>query len=193
MHAKSHKPLYIYPYGIDPTIYTYTDAAHDLYPDSISHTGVSVFIGEAGACMYSRSIKQKCVTDSSTGAEVVAAGDGIHISQYFRLILEEFGVTCRVVQYQDNMSCIALVRSGCSSWDKKDRHIVRRINILNEHFENIDNKAIFVWCETAWMVADGLSKDLHGIAFEVSENILMGHEVGNIGEYGSRLKKSIIH
>lgn len=190
MHAKSHKPLYIYAYGIDPTIYTYTDAAHDVYPDSMSHSGLCVFIGEAGGSMYSRSGKQKCVTDSSTGAEVVAAGEGIHISQYFRLILAEFGITCKVVQYQDNMSCIALVEAGCTSYDKKDRHIVRRINILTEHFNSIDNNAIMVWCETAWMVADGLSKDLHGVSFNISENILMGHEIGDVGDYGVRNKKN---
>jgi hypothetical protein len=189
MRVKSHKPLYIYAYGVDPIIYTYTDAAHDVYPDSMSHTGVSVFLGSAGGCMYSRSGKQKCVTDSSTGAEVVAASDGIHISQYFRLILAEFGIICKVVQYQDNMSCIALVEAGCSSYDKKDRHIVRRINILTEHFKNDDNKATMVWCETAWMIADGLTKDLHGISFDISENILMGHVIGEVGEYGIRVKK----
>jgi hypothetical protein len=193
MRAKSNKPMYIYAYGIDPTIYAYTDAAHDVYPDSISHTGVSVFIGKAGACMYSRSNKQKCITDSSTGAEVVAAGDGLHISQYFRMILAEFGIVCRVVHYQDNMSCIALVESGCSSYDKKDRHIIRRINILNEYFNEDSNNAIMCWCETAWMVADGLSKDLHGLAFDISENILMGHVVGDIGEYGTRLKRAVVH
>lgn len=193
MFVKSHKPMYIYAYGVDPVIYTYTDAAHDIYPDSMSQSAVSVFIGTAGACMYGKSGKQRCITDSSTSAEVVAAGDGIHISQYFRGVLAEFGVKCEIVQYQDNMSCIALIKAGCTSWDKRDRHIVRRINILHEHFDDMDNNAIIAWCETAWMVADGLSKDLHGIAFDISENILMGHPIGEVGDYGSRTKKPRIH
>jgi hypothetical protein len=190
MMCRAEKSMYIYAYGVDPTIYTYTDAAFDVYDDSVSHSGVSVFIGCAGAAMYSASNKQKCVTESSSAAETVAAGGGLHISQYYRCFLQEIGVQCNVVQYQDNRSCISLVRTGCTAWDKKDRHIVRRINYMKEYFDKVEHCAELLWCDTAWMIADGLTKDLHGIAFEINENILMGHAVGDVGDYGVKVEKT---
>lgn len=191
MQSKASKPVYIYGYGENPDIYVYADAAFDVYSDSISHGGISVFIGNAGGAMYSSSNKQKCVTDSSTAAEVVSAVNGMPIGQYFRQILVVFGVFCNVIHMEDNMSCIAMVKSGCVSWDKKDRHIVRKINLMHEYFEDVDNHAVMVWCDTAWMIADGQTKALHGPAFEISENVQMGHALGDIGDYGVRAAKAV--
>lgn len=191
MRCKSRKPVYIYGFGKDPDIYVYTDAAFDVYTNSVSHTGMSAFIGQAGGAMYCSSNKQKCVTDSSTAAEIVAAVGAMCIGQYYRGILAVFGIKCAVIHYQDNMSCIALVKSGCVAHDKKDRHIVRKINLMHEYFEDKENLAEMVWCDTAWMIADGLTKDLHGQGFDISENVLMGHPIGDIGEYGVRKTKSV--
>jgi hypothetical protein len=189
MQRRATKPIFIYGYGVDPDIYVYTDAAFDVYSDSISHGGLSVFIGNAGGAMHTSSNKQKCVTDSSTAAEVVSAVGGLNIGQYFKEILVVFNVKCNVIHLEDNMSCIAMVKSGCVSWDKKDRHIVRKINLMHEHFTDPENRAVMVWCDTAWMIADGQTKDLHGPAFDISENIQMGHPIGDVGDYGVRPAK----
>jgi hypothetical protein len=190
MRAQAQKPVYIYGHGDDPDIYVYADAAFDVYPDSHSHGGLSVFVGTAGGAVYNSSTKQKCITDSSTGAEIVSAVSGLNIGAYYRDILGEFGYKCRVIHYEDNMSCIALVDTGCVAHDKKERHMVRKINIMHEYFEKVENNAMMLWCDTAWMIADGLTKDLHGQAFEISENVLMGHPVGDTGDYGVRRTKS---
>jgi hypothetical protein len=190
MRHQAHKALHIYGIGDDPDIFVYADAAFDVYTDSHSHSGVCVFIGKAGGAMYCSSNKQKCITDSSTGAEIVAAVSALTIGAYYRDILAEFGYKCRVIHYEDNMSCIALVDSGSVAYDKKERHMVRKINIMHEYFQTVDNNAMMIWCDTAWMIADGLTKDLHAQAFEISENILMGHPIGDTGDYGVRYNKS---
>jgi hypothetical protein len=190
MRYRAQKPVYIYGFGEDPDIYVYADAAFDVYPDSHSHGGLSVFIGTAGGAMHNSSNKQKCITESSTGAEVVSAVNGLSIGAYYRDILKEFGYKCRVIHYEDNMSCIALVDTGCVAHDKKQRHMVRKINIMHEYFEDVENNAMMLWCDTAWMIADGLTKDLHGQAFEISEDVLMGHPLGDTGDYGVRRNKN---
>ena len=177
MICRRKKKLYISGFGKDPAIYMYTDAAFDVYSDSMSHSGLCVFIGNAGAAVYCCSNKQKCVTRSSTGAEIVAAESGLILGEYYRCVMSELGYECRVIQYQDNMSCICLVDTGYSQYDKKDRHTIRRINLMHDHFLDESHHAVMVWCETLRMIADGLTKDLHGTSFEVNENILMGHPV----------------
>ena len=185
MRDKADKSLNIYGHGRNPDIYIYTDAAFDVYSDSISHSGMSVFLGNAGGVMHSTSNKQKCVTRSSTEAEIVAAVEALAIGQYYQGILKEFGTESRIIHYEDNMSCISLTSTGCHSYDKKDRHIVRKINLMYEYYQDENNKAEMVWCDTHWMICDGLTKDLHAKSFEILENVLMGHPVGDIGGYGA--------
>ena len=182
MISRRDKRLHLYGFGKNPTVYMYTDAAFDVYCDSMSHSGRAVFIGDAGAAVYSSSNKQKCVTRSSTGAEIVAAESGLILGEYFRCLMKELKYDCEVIQYQDNMSCICLVDTGFNQYDKKDRHTIRRINLMHDHFEDTSHRARMVWCETKRMIADGLTKDLHGAAFEVSEDILMGYPVNIVYE-----------
>jgi len=47
--------LHIYGVGDTPDIYVYTNAAYNVYKDSISHSGLTVFIG----AMHCHSNKQK--------------------------------------------------------------------------------------------------------------------------------------
>ena len=64
--------------------------------------------------------KQKSVTRSSTEAEIVSAGDGMVIAQFYRYILGEFGCKTNVIHYEDNMSSMSLIASGCYAYDKKE-------------------------------------------------------------------------
>jgi len=157
-------------------IYIYTDAAFDVYRDSISHSGMSIFIGDAGGAMYCHSNKQKCVTRSSTEAEIVAAMEGLDIAQYYRAILGSLGYNASVIHYEDNMSSMSLISTGCYAYDKKDRHIVRKINYMHEYFEDIRNGAIMVWCPTHLMIGDLMTKDIHGSQFHDLESVTRGIE-----------------
>jgi hypothetical protein len=189
MHYKRKKPVYIYGYGANPNIYVYADAAFDVYANSVSHSGLCIFIGDAGGAMHCSSNKQKCVTDSSTAAEIVAAVGGLYIAQYYKDILAIFNIRCNVIHYEDNMSCISLAKTGCTSFDKKDKHIIRKINLMKRHFDDESMRASLEWCDTAWMIADSLTKDMHGAGFDINENILMGHPIGDIGDYGTKKNK----
>jgi hypothetical protein len=51
----------------------YVDAAFAIHSDSMSHTGVAVFVG--GALVYAASRKQKCTTKRPTESELVALTD----------------------------------------------------------------------------------------------------------------------
>lgn len=181
MILRKTKGLRIYGYG-EMIIYVYPDAAFDVYLDSKSHSGIAIFIGNAGAALYCSSNKQKCVTSSSTGAEVVAADAAIVPGAYYKDLLAELGIKCKVVYYEDNTSCITLVKTGCASYDRTSRHMIRKINLMHEYFEDPLNEATQLWCHTLDMCSDTLSKDKHGPSFGYQENILMGHEVEDILE-----------
>ena len=174
MYCKRHDAVHIYGIGANPTIYIYTDASYNVYKDSVSHSGMSVFIGNAGGAMYCHSNKQKCVTRSSTEAEIVSAVDGMVIAQFYRYILEDFGYKTDVIHYEDNMSSMSLIASGCYAYDKKDKHIVTKINYMHEYFEKKDNNARMIWCPTHLMIGDNMTKDLHGSLFHDMEKITMG-------------------
>lgn len=175
MYTKRMDAVHIYGIGDgDIIIYVYTDAAFDVYRDSISHSGMSIFIGEAGGAIYCHSNKQKCVTRSSTEAEIVAAIDGLDIAQYYRAILNALGYKATVIHYEDNMSSMSLISTGCYAYDKKDRHIVRKINYMHEYFEDKSNEATMVWCPTHLMLGDLMTKDMHGSQFSDLESVTRG-------------------
>jgi len=175
MLKQKHKPVLIYACGENPDIYVYHDAAFDVYPDSISHSGISVFIGNAGAAIYSCSGKQKCMTQSSTAAEIVAGERAVTLGDYFMSIMRVMGHQCSVIYYGDNLSMICLVETGCRSYDRTSRHMIRKINFLHAYYQEPDNHAILLYCNTKDMIADIGTKDLHGSDFNMKEDILMGH------------------
>ena len=169
--------LTIKPSGENVVIRVYTDASFDVHPDSRSHSGVCVFVGEAGCAVFASSNKQHCMTRSSTDAEIVAAEGGLFIGNYYRDVLEELGIDACVVQLQDNLSCISLVETGTRAYDKKERHMVRRINFLKEYVDRVSNRTSLTWCPTDEMTADALTKDLHAAPFEKHKRALLGTEV----------------
>lgn len=164
----------IKPAGENIVIRVYTDASFDVHPDSKSHSGLCVYVGEAGCAVFSSSNKQHCMTRSSTDAEIVAAEAGLFIGNYYRDVLDELGIDSIVEQLQDNLSCCSLVETGTRAYDKKERHMVRRINFLKEYMDDVANRTILTWCSTTEMTADALTKDLHAEPFEKHKCALLG-------------------
>lgn len=101
--------LAIKPSSENIVIRDYTDASFDVHPDLKSHSGLCVNVGESGCAMFSPSIKQYCMTRSSTDVKIVAAMAGLYICDYYRDVLDELGIDSIVVQLQVNPACINLV------------------------------------------------------------------------------------
>jgi len=165
-YGSSDQPIIIKPMGESPDIHVYCDASFDIHKDSKSHTGKAIFIGNAGAAVHCSSNKQHCITRSSTDAEIVALEDATFLGAYFYDVLTELGVKVGTVYYhEDNESSIILVRTGTEEYDKKRKHCIRRINMMKEYFDDVDNHASVVSCGTLEMTADAFTKPLEGVLF----------------------------
>jgi hypothetical protein len=167
----------IHAIGDNRTIRVYTDAAFDVHLDSKSHNGLSLFVGDAGCAMFSSSGKQHCLTRSSTDAEIVSAEGGVFMGCYFRDVLSELGLEFNVVQLQDNQSCMCLIETGTRGYDRKERHMIRRVNYMKGYVDDDAHRTTIVWCPTEEMTADALTKALHGPVYEYHKAALMGHEM----------------
>ena len=172
--------------GRNPSINVYQDASFDIHADSKSHSGLSVFVGDAGCAIYCSSNKQHCITRSSTDAEIVAAESGVMIGSFLRDFCEEIGIKMDVHHHEDNNSCICLIGSGTHAYDRKERHMIRRINFMHEYFGDEANRSQMIWCSTNLMTADALTKDLYGDAYEQHRSVLMGR-----GSYSDEYVKRV--
>jgi exosome complex RNA-binding protein Rrp4 len=141
----------------------YIDAAYGVHTSSgKSHTGCAVVVGAAGP-VYVKSGKQKIVTKSSTEAEVVGVSDmaaeGIHVANFTRAQGYEVGP---VVIYQDNLSCLALMKKGGPT-SERSRHINIRHFWLSERAET--GEVVFEHLGTKKMFANILTKPVQGAQF----------------------------
>jgi len=158
----------------NPTIHVYTDASFDVYRDSKSHSGIAVFIDGCRAAVFCSSNKQHCLSRSSCDAEIVTCEQGTFIGSYLRDVLDELCITCTVKHHQDNESCITLVDSGTTSYDRKERHVVRRINYMHDYFRLLSNYSVLIFCPTEDMYADVLTKAYGGSLYVMMKSLLMG-------------------
>ena len=172
--------------GRNPSVNVYQDASFDIHADSKSHSGLAVFVGDAGCAIYCSSNKQHCITRSSTDAEIVAAESGVMIGSFIRDFCDELDIKMDVYHHEDNNSCICLVGSGTHAYDRKERHMIRRINFMHEYFEDEANRSQMVWCPTNLMTADALTKDLYGDLYEAHRLLLMGR-----GTYSDEFVKRV--
>ena len=116
---------------------SHIDAAYGVYTASgKSHTGCTISLGQGS--VYVKSAKQKIVTKASTEAELVGLSDTASQGLYIRNLVEAQGYTTGpMVMYQDNMSCLALIKRGdpCSG---RSRHIGIRRFWLKERADNAE-------------------------------------------------------
>jgi hypothetical protein len=120
-------------------------------------------IGDAGS-VFAKSSKQKIVTKSSTKAGLVAlsdnAGQAIHV--HTLLQGQGYDIGPAVTIYQDNMSCIALIRRGRPS-SERSRHINLRYFWLKEREDS--GEVIYEHMPTELMFANLLTKPVQGVQF----------------------------
>ena len=149
--------------GASMRVRAYIDAAYGVHQESgKSHTGCAIVIGDGGP-VYNKSTKQKIVTKSSTEAELVGLSDtasqAIHMRNF--VIAQGYDVG-PVIIYQDNMSCMALMKRGGPCSDRS-RHINIRHFWLCEKVD--DGEVIIEHLGTERMFANVLTKPVQGAQF----------------------------
>ena len=143
----------------------YIDAAYGVHTDTgRSHTGCCIVLGMEGrGPVESKSCKQKSVTKSSTEAELMSlsdmAGEVMHMRNF---IINQGYEVGPAILYQDNLSCMALMKKGGPT-SERSRHIMLRHFWLAERVE--DKEVIIEHLSTADMIANALTKPVQGAQF----------------------------
>ena len=125
--------------------------------------------------LYSKSVKQKLNTTSSTEAELVGTYDGMLEFLWGKYFLEAqgYGAVTTVV-YQDNQSTILLAKNGRKSSTKRTKHINVRYYFIHDRWmrKDIDIR----YCPTEEMRADFFTKPLQGQKFRDFRDQVLGYK-----------------
>ena len=145
------------------TVKAYIDAAYGVHQDSgKSHTGCVIVLG-AGGPLLAKSSKQKIVTKSSTEAELVGLSDTATLAIHLRnFVLDQGYEIGPAVVYQDNMSCMALMKRG-GPGSERSRHINIRHFWLSERVDK--GEVVIEHLGTEEMFANVLTKPVQGAQF----------------------------
>ena len=140
---------------------TWIDASYGVHSDAKSHTGTVVSMGKGP--IMAKSTKQKIVTKSSTEAELVGMSDSVSLVIWCRNFLESQGYKVPPAKvFQDNLSTIAMVRSGKPTSDRT-RHVSIRYFFV--HDREVNGEVQLEYKPTKEMIADILTKPLQGELF----------------------------
>jgi histone deacetylase 1/2 len=151
--------------GEDMGVKAYIDAAYGVHTSSgRSHTGCSIVLGLNGSGPVEvKSSKQKSTTKSSTEAELMAltdmAGQVMHLRNF--IIAQGYEVVPAIL-YQDNLSCMALMKRGGPT-SERSRHIQIRHFWIAERVA--DKEVVLEHLSTEDMVANALTKPVQGAQF----------------------------
>ena len=149
----------------------YVDASFGLYEDGKSVTGVVIMRGDA--TIYVKSGKQKIVTRSSTESELVGISDALSQILWTREFLLAAGLQMGpAIIFQDNQSTIFLGKKGRST-SERSRHIKIRYFFVHHYIES--NEVELRYLPTADMIADLLTKPLHGAMFTRLTSLITGN------------------
>ena len=125
------------------------------------------------APVYFKSNKQKIVTRSSTEAELVGISDALSQIIWTREYMMQQGHTLGpAILYQDNMSTIFLANKGRST-SERTRHIKIRYFFISHYIES--HEIVVEYMPTSCMIADILTKPLHGTLFKEMTAAITGH------------------
>ena len=161
----------------DFTLHAYVDASYNCYPDSKSHTGVSLHLGADSGSFFALSKKQSIISDSSTVAEYIATHTCIQKLLWAKNVLTELGVPTSiqidvppsVVLHQDNTSAINLLKHSGNTG--RTKHIDLRYNMIRETI--VRHNIQVVYTPTKDMTADILTKPLGPNLFSHHQRVLV--------------------
>jgi hypothetical protein len=163
LRATSNRGIVLRVGGI-MTVRAFIDASYGVHQASgKSHTGCAIVLGEAGV-LSARSSKQKIVTKSSTEAELVGLSDSTAQAIHLKNFVEKQGYSVGpVIIYQDNLSCMALMKRG-GPGSERSRHINIRHFWVAERVAN--GEVTIEHLNTNLMHANALTKPVQGAQFE---------------------------
>ena len=139
----------------------WADASYCVHPDGKGHTGIVLKIGSRdGGATLAKSVKQKCVSRSSSESELIAADTSIPPILLQRTLLSDLGYPQPpTVIYQDNKSSIFLSKNGASK-SGRTQHIRVRYHYLQERIQKKDIQLSYK--PTKDMIADIWTKPVGG-------------------------------
>jgi hypothetical protein len=157
--------------GGDMSVGVQIDAAYGVHTNTgRSHSGAMIVIG--GATVYAKSTAQKNVTKSSTEAELVATSDNVAQAIHLRNFVIEQGYDLGpLILYQDNLSCMALMKRGGPSSDRS-RHINIRFFWISERIAMGEVRPVHLGTKQMWV--NVLTKPVQGAQFRVERAGLTG-------------------
>ena len=146
----------------------HVDASFGIYEDGKSITGVAIML--ENATIYVKSGKQKIVTRLSTESELVGISDALSQILWTREFLLAAGIQLGpAIVFQDNQSTIFLGDKGRST-SERSRHIKIRYFFVHYYIESKEVELRYL--PTSEMVADILTKPLHGALFQKFRGLL---------------------
>ncbi len=149
--------------GESMDVRAFIDASYGVHTASgKSHTGCAIAVGYSGP-VYTKSIKQKIVTKSSTETELVGVSDTASQAIFLRnFILAQGYEIGPAILYQDNLSCMAWIKRGGPA-SERSRHIEIRDFWIQERVESGEVRVEHM--PTEEMMANILTKPVQGAQF----------------------------
>jgi hypothetical protein len=150
-------------------VLAYIDASHAVHDDHKGHTGTIISLGRGP--IYAKSGAQRINSKSSTESELIGLSDSASQVIWTRnfLVSQGYSVKASTV-YQDNTSCMSLVRNGKSN-SERTKHIATRFYFVKDR---VDSKEISLeYLQTHSMIADILTKPLQGELFIKLRKLLL--------------------
>lgn len=145
------------------------DASFALHGDGRSHSGLALMLGSA--VIMVKSSKQKLMSKDSTEAELIALSDMLRYVDKCNCFMLAQGIKMKTpILCQDNTSTISLVTKGGGMWRNKYMRV--RQESVRERVTAGDFTVEYV--PTGEMVADVLTKPLHGKLFEAMRHRVRG-------------------
>ena len=134
-------------------IHAYVDASYVIHPDSLSHYGLVICLGDTSYAFHSKPSPIKTVCPSSTEAEIHAANEARSDLLHAVDLLTEIGHPQKpVVFYEDNQAVISLMVKSDFNYQTKSKHARVRYDFLKEQVRN--NVIVFRYIPTDSQRAD---------------------------------------
>ena len=142
--------------GDDFSLKIFADASYGIHHDGRSHSGIVINIGADP--IFVRSVKQQCVSLSSTEAEIIALVDALSYLEWIERIFKELRIVHAgpVEVFQDNQSAIHMITKEFKF--KRTKHMTVRVYYARKLVE--DKRIVLQYLPSEEMPADLLTKSL---------------------------------
>ena len=154
-----------------------TDASFNCYENGRGHTGILFFLDKVSAAVLAKSMSQKVVSGSSTHAELIGLNEGVlHILWMVEIIKELVrGINIHPIKiYNDNQSMITLVKQPIVNRQGRSKFMNRALFKVNENIQA--GEVVILYEATDTLVADFLTKAVHGSKFKMFRAKIMGSD-----------------